>query len=98
MKVVPKPNPKQAAKYDGEFASYLDILKMIRGENDHSPYTLSMWERDRPIYILDRGKVTHTIFSGDVVVRDPNQALFGDPVYKVLTSFELDEDYDILDD
>lgn len=95
MKIIPKPNPKVAIRYDGEFASYLEILNVIRGDNGtRSPYTLSMWERDRPIYILNRGKVTHTIFAGDVIVK--SQSDLFDP-FKVITLFELEDEYDILE-
>lgn len=68
----------QAVVYTGEFKDYLDILNMMRSVTLGAKCTLSMWERDKRIFVLDAGGNRVGSFDkGDHVILEANQLTLG---------------------
>lgn len=85
----------QAVVYTGEFKDYLDILNMMRSVANGAYCTLSMWERDKRIYVLDAGGNRVGSFDkGDHVILEQNQVSLG-PL-KILDEDAFKECYETL--
>lgn len=68
----------QAVVYTGEFKDYLDILNMMRSSTLGAKCTLSMWERDKRIFVLDAGGNRVGSFDkGDHVILEQNDVYLG---------------------
>lgn len=85
----------QAVVYTGEFKDYLDILNMMRSDTLGAKCTLSMWERDKRIFILDAGGNRIGSFDkGDHVILEQNQVSLG-PL-RIIDEDDFKEHYETL--
>lgn len=85
----------KAVVYTGEFKDYLDILNMMRSNTLGAKCTLSMWERDKRIFVLDAGGNRVGSFDkGDHVILEQNDMYLG-PL-KILDEDTFKECYETL--
>lgn len=85
----------QAIVYTGEFKDYLDILNMMRSDTLGAKCTLSMWERDKRIFILDAGGDRIGSFDkGDYVILEQNPVYLG-PL-RIVDEDDFKEHYETL--